>query len=285
MTISQAYKDFINQLKRIYPSGEALSIADLIFESTTQMPKWKFRESGEAIPSEYEKSLFQKLNELLTHKPVQYVLGESWFYKRKFYVDERVLIPRPETEELIEWIIADAKNTSANKPLDILEIGAGSGCIPVTIKLELPFTQLTSLDVSRDALTVAMKNAANLDAAIHFIQLDFLDENNWKVLGKYDIVVSNPPYIPFHQLPSMFKNVTDFEPGIALFVEDNDPLIFYKKIALFASVHLKTGGAIYVELNEKFASETEMIFKEQNFKTTIKKDIYGKERMIRALLT
>lgn len=285
MTISEAYKDFNNHLKKIYPTGEAEAISDLIFDNITGLPKWKFRESKEAISQENENDLAMKLKELLLNKPVQYVLGESWFYKRKFFVNEHVLIPRPETEELIEWIINDHKKTLNQKPLNILEIGSGSGCIPISINLELPDSKVTSLDVSDEALKVAKQNAENLNAKINFIQLDFLDENNWKSFDKYDIIVSNPPYIPFHQLQEMPKNVTDFEPAVALFVEDNDPFIFYKKIALFAATHLNKNGNIYVELNEKYAKEIASVYKSQSFTTEIGKDMYGKERMVRATLT
>ncbi len=285
MTISEAYKDFIKSLKEIYPIGEAAAITDLVFEKTTGLPKWKFRENKEGISPEEEKDLSIKLKELLLNKPVQYVIGESWFYKRKFHVNEHVLIPRPETEELIEWIINDCKKTSNQNILNILEIGSGSGCIPISIKLEMPLSKVTSLDVSHDALQVAMQNAENLNAGIDFIQLDFLNENNWKPLGDYDIIVSNPPYIPVHQLQDMPKNVTDFEPAVALFVKDNDPFIFYRKIALFAKAHLNNNGKIYVEVNEKFAEEVALIFKSQSFTAEVKKDFYGKERMIRAILT
>ena len=285
MTISEAYKDFNNHLKKIYPAGEAAAITDLVFDKITGLPKWKFRESKEAISQENENDLAMKLKELLLNKPVQYVLGESWFYKRKFFVNEHVLIPRPETEELIEWIVNDHKKTLNQKPLNILEIGSGSGCIPISINLELPDSKVTSLDVSDEALKVAKQNAENLNAKINFIQLDFLDENNWKSFDKYDIIVSNPPYIPFHQINEMPKNVTDFEPAVALFVADNDPFIFYKKIALFATTHLNKNGNIYVELNEKYAKEIASVYKSQSFTTEIGKDMYGKERMVRATLT
>lgn len=285
MTTSEAYKDFNNHLKKIYPAGEAAAITDLVFDNITGLPKWKFRESKEEISQEKENDLAMKLKELLLNKPVQYVLGESWFFKRKFIVNEYVLIPRPETEELIEWIINDHKHSVSEKFLNILEIGSGSGCIPISINLEMPGSIVTSLEVSDEALTVAKRNAENLNAKIDFMQLDFLNENNWKALGDYDIIVSNPPYIPFQQFAEMPKNVTDFEPAVALFVDNNDPFIFYKKIALFAASNLNKNGNIYVELNEKYAEEVALIFKSQSFTAEIKKDFYGKERMIRAKLT
>ena len=285
MTISEAYKDFNNHLKKIYPAGEAAAISDLVFDKITGLPKWKFRETKEKISQDNEKELAMKLKELLLNKPVQYVLGESWFYKRKFFVDEHVLIPRPETEELIEWLINDHKNSLAQKSLNILEIGSGSGCIPISIKLEMPLSKVTSIDISDEALMVAKKNAENLGAKINFLELDFLNENKWKALGDYDIIVSNPPYISFHQLAEIPKNVTDFEPSVALFVADKDPFIFYKRIASFARAHLKENGNIYVELNEKYAYEIALVFKAQNFATEIRKDMYGKERMVRAKLT
>ncbi|MEP7079451.1 MAG: peptide chain release factor N(5)-glutamine methyltransferase [Ginsengibacter sp.] len=285
MTISEAYKNFIKSLNHIYPLGEATAITDLVFEKTTGLQKWEFRENKDGISPDEGNGLSNKLKELLLNKPVQYVIGESWFYKRKFLVNKHVLIPRPETEELIEWIIIDCKKTSNQNTLNFLEIGTGSGCIPISIKLEMPLSKVTSLDVSHDALKVAMQNAENLNAKIEFIQLDFLNENSWKALGDYDIIVSNPPYIPFDQLQDMPKNVRDFEPAVALFVDNNDPFIFYKKIALFAKTHLNKNGKIYVELNEKYAEEVALIFKSQSFTAWIKNDFYGKERMIRATLT
>jgi release factor glutamine methyltransferase len=200
----------------------------------------------------------------------------------KFFVEENVLIPRPETEELVEWIVTDFKQGKNSKPINIIDIGTGSGCIPIALKKELSNSNITAIDVSEKALLVAKKNAENLNATIHFLQIDFLDKNGWKRLQLYDTIVSNPPYIPINEKEILSKNVTDFEPGIALFVENNDPYIFYKKIAEFAKTHLKESGKIYVEVHEEYAKDVKTIFENAGYLAEIKKDIYGKERMVKA---
>jgi len=290
MTTAAVYNDFKNQLKTIYEDREAENIFDWVFENVTGFKKWQRRENQD---KELSKTDFEKLKnhlvELLEHKPVQYVLNEAWFYKRKFYVNENVLIPRPETEELVEWIIREALSSltpRASNPipqLQIIDIGTGSGCISVSLKKELPGVNVTAIDVSEKALLVAKKNAVDFDAVIDFLQIDFLNENEWKILSLYDNIISNPPYIPINEKEVLAKNVTDFEPEVALFVENNDPSIFYKKIAEFAKSHLKENGNIYVEVHEEYAKEVGNIFENAGFKSKIKKDIYGKERMVRAI--
>jgi release factor glutamine methyltransferase len=188
-----------------------------------------------------------------------------------------VLIPRPETEELVEWIISDVKD---KQNFEIIDIGTGSGCIPVSLKKELQNVNVTAIDVSEKALFVARKNAKELDAEIDFKLIDFLNTEEWGALLKYDIIVSNPPYIPIAEKQILAKNVADFEPGIALFVDNNDPYIFYKKIADFAKSHLQEKGKIYVEVHEEYAKNVKEIFEKAGFISKIKKDIYGKERML-----
>src|SRR5690606_12664891 len=205
-----------------------------------------------------------------------------WFYKRKFYVNENVLIPRPETEELVEWVLKDVKNSRSTEKFEIIDIGTGSGCIPVSLKKELPFCEITTADISEDALKVAKKNADIHNSEIQLVKIDFLDGSNWNAMPSYDIIVSNPPYIPFSEKEILDKNVTRFEPLIALFVEDNDPFIFYKKIASFALNHLKNNGSIYVEVHEQYAREVTSIFESSGLNAVIKKDIYDKERIIKA---
>lgn len=291
MTIEESYFDFIEKLKTIYEDREAENISDWVFESATGLKKWERRENkNQLLNKEVENKIEKYLQEFLLHKPVQYVLNEAWFYKMKFFVDENVLIPRPETEELVEWIISDFKKEKESKPTllngrraNIIDIGTGSGCIPIAIKKELPDSNITAIDVSERALLVAKKNAENLDATIHFLAIDFLNKNTCKSLLIYDTIVSNPPYIPIREKEILSKNVIDFEPGIALFVANNDPYIFYKKITQFSKKHLKENGKIYVEVHEEYAKEVKAIFEQAGFISKIKKDIYGKERMVRAV--
>ncbi|MDE3185427.1 MAG: peptide chain release factor N(5)-glutamine methyltransferase [Bacteroidota bacterium] len=277
MTTEKAYIDFVKSLKTIYDKREADNIADWIFEKITGSKRLerRFKRNNELKESEIWQ-LQNYLKELLQHKPVQYVLQEAWFYKMKFFVNGNVLIPRPETEELVEWIINDA-----SKPTNIIDIGTGSGCIGIALKKELPRANVTAIDRSEKALEVAKINSIELNAEINFLQINFLKEEEWKSLQKYDLIVSNPPYIPIKEKEKLAKNVTEYEPGLALFVENNDPYIFYKKIAEFSKTHLKSNGKIYVEVHEDFAKEVKTIFVNAGFEVEIKKDIYGKERMIK----
>jgi len=193
----------------------------------------------------------------------------------KFYVNEHVLIPRPETEELIELII------KTNNPIsNILDIGTGSGCIPITLKKKIPHTTIVTIDVSEDALVVAKKNAAELNVEIELNQLNFLDETNWNELGIFDIIVSNPPYIKQSEIINMQPNVVANEPHIALFVADDDALVFYRKIAAFGKTHLTINGKIFVEINEALGNETISLFEEFGYRAELKKDMQGKNRMI-----
>jgi release factor glutamine methyltransferase len=282
MTTTQAYHDFQNQLKKIYDERESGNISDWVFENVTGEKRWERRNNHNELKEAYFHQLQNHLQQLLQHKPVQYVLNEAWFYKMKFFVNENVLIPRPETEELVEWITKDVRSTMRNVQCSILDIGTGSGCISVSLKKELRNANVTAIDVSEKALQVAKKNAASLDAKIDFLRIDFLNENNWKTLPQFDIIVSNPPYIPLQEKEKLSKNVTAFEPGIALFVQDNTPFIFYEKISTLAQKHLKQNGKIYVEVNEDYAKNVKDIFKNAGFISEIKKDIYGKERMVSA---
>lgn len=283
MTTGQIYNDFRNKLKTIYDDREAENICDWLFENVTGLKKWERRQNQNSEFAETDSEKIKTyLEELLKHKPVQYVLHEAWFYKRKFYVNENVLIPRPETEELVEWIVSDFKKEKYSKPIKIIDIGTGSGCIPVSLKKELPESSIAAIDVSDKALSVAKINAEELHAIINFFQIDFLNENEWKMLSQYDIIVSNPPYIPLNEKEILAKSVTDFEPGIALFVKNNDPFIFYKKIAGFAKSNLKESGKIYVEVHDEYAKEVGSIFESAGFLVEIKNDIYGKQRMVKS---
>ena len=282
MTTTEHYNDFKTRLEIIYDAREADNISDWVFENITGKKKWERRNSTMEMEDENILLLKDYLQQLLQHKPVQYVLNEAWFYKRKFYVNENVLIPRPETEELVEWVLKDVKNSRSTEKFEIIDIGTGSGCIPVSLKKELPFCEITAADISEDALKVAKKNADIHNSEIQLVKIDFLDGSNWNAMPSYDIIVSNPPYIPFSEKEILDKNVTRFEPLIALFVEDNDPFIFYKKIASFALNHLKNNGSIYVEVHEQYAREVTSIFENSGLNAVIKKDIYDKERIIKA---
>ena len=281
MTTLQEYNDFRQALATIYSTSEAEHITDWVFEQVTGKKKLERRglKAGDLSPDQLL-LLKNHLSQLESYTPVQYVLGEAWFYKRKFLVNKHVLIPRPETEELVEWIIQEIKQRENSGSCTILDIGTGSGCIPISIKKEIPGCIVSALDVSEEALVVAKRNATDNQADVHFLELNFLDEQEWETLSNFDIIVSNPPYIPLTEKGMLDKNVTDFEPSIALFVEDGNPFIFYIEIVRFAKKHLSPGGKVFVEVHEDFAGDVKTIFENSGFVATIKKDIYGKERMV-----
>jgi release factor glutamine methyltransferase len=275
------YSQLTLQLQTIYPEAEAASIARLLVESWGKQPLRQLPD--EAAPIDVVEQLPEYLHQLLLRKPVQYLLKEAWFYKYYFFVSPAVLIPRPETEELAEWIIQENKLNAEMKSISILDIGTGSGCIAITMKKELSKANVTAIDVSADALIIARENAQRLNTAIQFEQIDFLNEKEWSKLGIFDIIVSNPPYIAEQEKINIHSNVLDNEPHLALFVPDTDPLLFYKAIASFAQTHLSKNGSIYVEINQQLGEATRNVFEQNGFSNIqLKKDISGNERMIRA---
>ncbi len=279
MSIKELYRNFLVQLQKIYSLSEATVITDWVFEKMISLKRTDILKNPEKQITPAAKKLVQStLQELLLHKPVQYVLGEAWFYHMKLKVNEHVLIPRPETEELVEQLIKDRKSKLTD-PV-ILDIGAGSGCIPIAIKKNLPASIVTSIDISEPALALAKENAAMHNAHISFTKIDFLDESQWHLLPVCDIIISNPPYIPISEKDKLDKNVVDFEPYQALFVPDLAPLIFYEKIAIFGKDHLHHAGKIYLETHEEYAPAVASIFQKDYQTVMIKKDMYGKERMV-----
>ena len=271
------------QLSEMYEKNEADTIAELLLENITDTKKTdRILKKDKKLTEEQIEKLNQALSRLLIHEPLQYVLNECWFFGLKFYVDKNVLIPRPETEELVDWVIRNIKFPF--KELKILDIGTGSGCIPVSLKRKLRKAEVWACDISNEALAVAKRNGDNLQADINFIQLDFLNEEERNKLPSFDIIVSNPPYIPQKDKVTMQQNVLAHEPHTALFVSDNNPLVFYTAIADFATQHLNKNGTIYCEIHENFGKDVSEMFLQNNFEAEIKKDMQGKERMIKAVL-
>ncbi len=282
MTVFEAISDTEQQLQGIYDASEAAAITGWLAEAVTNT-----RKTDRQLRQEQELTVIQKeqwdaaVARLLQNEPLQYVLNEAWFYGLKFYVDKNVLIPRPETEELVDWII---ENHSQSGALQILDIGTGSGCIPISLKKTLPQASVQAIDISAAALAVATQNALTLHADIDFAVLDFLDTGSTKALPVFDIIVSNPPYIPQLHARDMDANVLRYEPATALFVPDNDPIIFYKAIALFGKEHLNSNGSIYLELYDVYHTEVNDFYKEQGYQTVILQDMQGKQRMLKASL-
>jgi release factor glutamine methyltransferase len=282
MTIGEATYFILNQLRKIYTEGEASSITDWLMEHITGSKKVERMVYKNAVISEKEEMrLKENVRRLLQHEPIQYILNEAWFGGMKFYVDQTVLIPRPETEELVDWIISDCKFPI--RQLSLLDIGCGSGCISVFLKRKLRKADVWACDISEAALNVAKKNAENLGADIHFQQLNFLNEDERNKLPSFDIIVSNPPYVPEKDQAQMQTNVLQYEPATALFVPDNDALIFYKAIADFGKEKLNPNGAIYVEIHEDLGESVIQLFQSKGYSTELKKDMQGKDRMIKAI--
>ena len=286
MTVEDGYKKLLFQLQKVYDKREAPNITDLVIEHLTGWKKIeRFLNKKVVLTNEQLEILYGYTQQLLQQRPVQYVLGEAWFAGMKFFVDESVLIPRPETEELVEWILEDIRNTKPKLPItSILDIGTGSGCIPIALKKKINNISVTSLEVSEGALIIAQKNAVFQKTAIQFLLFDFLNEKKWKDLPLYTIMVSNPPYIKQSERAAMNKNVLDFEPSLALFVPDDNALLFYRKIAYFGKLHLYAGGTIYVEINETLGAEVLSLFTKEGYKAELRKDLQGKDRMLRATL-
>ena len=219
------------------------------------------------------------VKDLKQFKPIQYILGNTEFYGLKFEVDANVLIPRQETEELVDLILKENKNTISN----ILDIGTGSGCIAISLQKNLPRASVYALDVSDKALEVAKRNAEANNTSIHFIPTDILKWSEYEFNTTFDIIVSNPPYVTFADKNKMHKNVLDYEPHLAMFVEDENPLLFYNAIADMAKQHLNSNGKLYFEINESFGNECILLMKEKGFKNIeLIKDINEKYRIIKA---
>jgi release factor glutamine methyltransferase len=218
--------------------------------------------------------------ELVAGRPIQYITGKAWFMGEAYTVNEHVLIPRPETEELVDWVIEYAE--IKGKTLRILDIGTGSGCIAIALKKALPEAIVSAIDISTNAIKIAEGNAAALKADIEFITLDIL--NTAFLPGQYDVIISNPPYIPINEMKNMELQVTDHEPNIALFVPDEDPLVFYKAIARLAKLHLSSNGQLFFEIHYDQGDAMIQLLDEMHFHAELRSDLFEKDRMIRASL-
>ncbi len=284
MTLHDAQQQLLFQLYSIYDNSESQQITDRVMEHLTGWTRID-RVMNKMLPllPEQIDTLQQLTNELLQHRPLQYVLKEAWFAGLLLYVDERVLIPRPETEELVDWMIKDIRSEQNNKGSSILDIGTGSGCIALGLKKHLPYCEVHACDVSEGALEVARKNAADNHLAVQFHWLNILMEEEYQRLPFFDHTVSNPPYIPLRDKNSMYPNVLEYEPHLALFVDNNDPLLFYRAIVNFSGTNLKKEGVIYIEIHEALAQPVQDLLKQEGFlQIEIRKDMQGKERMVKA---
>ncbi|MDB5251117.1 MAG: hypothetical protein JWP27_286 [Flaviaesturariibacter sp.] len=296
MKIGEAESWLAAGLRGLYGEGESTGIGALLMEHLTGMDRARRSMSRDAALDAAQLQLLTKISaRLQAAEPVQYVLGEAWFAGLRLFVNPNVLIPRPETEELVDWIVRDLAEkglpvfekhpTDADETtkLKILDVGTGSGCIALALKHRMPRAEVWGCDVSEEALNVARRNGAELDIRVDFQGIDFLDEERQKLLPTVDVLVSNPPYIPRRDAGLMHANVVDHEPHLALFVPDEDPLVFYRALARFGHKRLYSGGLLYVEIHEDLADDVrELFFSEGYGPIDVRADMQGKERMVKA---
>lgn len=273
------YRELWRTLEPLYGNGEARAITDYVLDVCFGLSKADILCGAvEEMTAEKTAELNKIFGRLMEGEPVQYVLGRAEFCGRWFNVRPGVLIPRPETEELCAWITADSKASASPK---VLDIGTGSGCIAITLQLDMPESKVTAWDISADALDVARENAQQLGANVNFVKLDAL---NAKPEGEWDVIVSNPPYICEKEKKDMAVNVLEHEPHTALFVPDADPLLFYRAITRLAVQTLSKGGRLYFEINPIYADDTcHMMRAEGMTAVELRSDMYGKQRMAKGV--
>lgn len=279
--VKDAVRYYSSKLSALYPEHEALQMMFWLLEDFFEHTRKDISLNPDIRLSESELlQLHFAVKELLQHKPLQYVTGKAWFYNRFFTVNEAVLIPRPETEILVQEVVSFAEKLDNGK---VLDIGTGSACIAISLALECPQWDITAMDISIDALEVAKKNASIHGVNIRFLEADILQNENMDSLTKYDVIVSNPPYVRMMEKREMRLNVLNWEPHEALFVPDEDPLLFYKAIAAFAKRSLHQGGFLALEINEQLSDETVALLHDFDFQDLLVHfDIHQKKRLLTA---
>ncbi len=280
MIIQDSINLIKKELKAIYSQNEIESFIQLIFDHLLNMSGIKlYQNLNKTLSDNFLAEIGRYIESLKKEKPIQYILGETEFFSLKISVNPSVLIPRPETEELVKWIISDYKDITAN----IIDIGTGSGCIAIALKKNMQLSNVAAVDISKDALSIAKINAKNNNVNIDFIEADILKEKDFCKGSKFEVIVSNPPYVTEVEKKQMADNVLKFEPYKALFVPDKDALLFYREICLFAKENLNSAGNLYFEINEQYGKQVIQLLKSKGFSDIIlKKDIEGKDRMIKA---
>ncbi len=287
MLLKDLQNIFHKELDPIYGKDEVDSLFFLSTEHYINLPRFQLALQPESTITKGEYDVFFKtLEDLKQQKPIQYILGETEFYGLRFKVNENVLIPRPETEEIVALILQNIKKQKLNsKTIKILDIGTGSGCIAVSLAKHLPNAKVYALDVSKKALIVAKANAELNNVEITFIEADILNESTWNLEFKdleFDTIVSNPPYVRQLEKAEIQPNVLDNEPHLALFVEDNNPLKFYKAITDFAVDNLKQKGELFFEINQYLGEETKQLLIDVNFEDIeLRKDLNDNDRMLK----
>jgi release factor glutamine methyltransferase len=292
-TIKDVFTNYRQVLSLLYDANETEALTVLAVNEVTSFSNAKIKAFPESeLTPQQSDFLHDILNELKTGKPIQYILGKTEFYGLPFFVNPSVLIPRPETEELVAWVLEELKAESLKQKAEgrVLDIGTGSGCIAISLKKNLPNFNVSAMDISKDALETAKENARLNEVDVDFIEADILNyksdpDSHRDEHPKFEIIISNPPYVTQHDKSQMHFNVTDFEPYTALFVPENDPLIFYKAIADFALTNLDENGLLFFEINESLGANTVELLKDKGFKNIeLKKDMSGRDRMVKARL-
>ena len=271
MTLAELKQLFISELESIYDQDEIEGVFLIYLEDKFDI---QFIPSNEI---DYTSEISSDIKQLKKGKPVQHITGKAFFYNDFFIVNENTLIPRPETEELIELIRNDY---NPETELSLIDLGTGSGCIPISLAKLFPNSNVSAIDISEKALEVAQSNAQNLNVKIDFYQQNLLEDI--QLNQKFDVIVSNPPYIRNLEKDKMHQNVLNFEPHLALFVENENALIFYERVLVFAENHLNQNGTIYCEINQYLGQETKQLFEKNYEFVTIYKDISGNDRMLKA---
>lgn len=292
MKISELKSGFKSSLQGLYPSEEVQSFFDILAQKYLSLSRIQIALNPDSKVSEVDFGRFEKaILRLKKQEPIQYILGETEFYGLLFKVNQHTLIPRPETEELVEWVVSEQASATQNAGhVTILDIGTGSGCIAISLAKNLPNSEVHAVDISSEAIKMARPNAVENRVEVDFFQTDILKAKSLpkgevQVEKHYDFIVSNPPYVRELEKKQMQPNVLQFEPETALFVQDNDPLLFYRVISRLAKTSLKPGGTLFFEINEHFGNEVAELLKEEGFtKIEVKQDIYGKDRMVKSIL-
>lgn len=285
MKLIEFRNHFTSELIDQFPKTEIQSFFNILIEEYLNLQRIDLiTQPHFSILEEKLEDLFAALNRLKDQEPIQYILGKTEFYGLPFHVNQEVLIPRPETEELVDWILNEVsklQSSNAAKSIKILDIGTGSGCIPITLNKYLPSAEISAIDVSERAIEMAKKNSELNDTNVQFILKDILSSS---ILNEqYDVIVSNPPYVRELEKVEMNENVLDYEPDLALFVSDQDPLVFYRKIASLAKDHLTKKGLLFFEINEHLGEEMIELLNQLGYSSIeLRKDLFGKDRMIKA---
>ncbi|MBE9586162.1 peptide chain release factor N(5)-glutamine methyltransferase [Mucilaginibacter sp. JRF] len=286
-TVKDVFNKFRQRLLAVYDTQETEALTLAAVAEITQLGKASIKAFPEReLSDEQSTKLDDIATQLQSGKPLQYILGKAEFFGLTFNVNPSVLIPRPETEELVEWVIesvVSGQRSVVSSELSVLDIGTGSGCIAISLKKNLAGANVSAMDISVDALQTAQGNAALNGVEVNFMEADILSAKPDE--AKYNIIVSNPPYVTSHDKRQMHTNVTDFEPHTALFVPDEEPLLFYKAIADYALLSLKRPGMLFFEINESYGPETVEMLVAKGYKDVeLRKDMSGRNRMVKALL-